>query len=297
MKGRLIVFAIAAAIAVVGVLVPSALNAVFDGLDLILGWMGPFWAVTFVSALVGVLFILAFPHVSSQRGIKAVKDRIKYNLLAIRLFQDDLPSVLKSTGGTLFWNFAYIGLNLLPLFVLAVPFMFVWFQLNALYAFAPLEPGDRPLVQVELRQGVDPTEVGIELPQAFRVERRVNLADRAAPRILLQLTDLGEGIGDLSLQHGGEEVTKVLASSERPRRLARLRTSEPVDRFLAAEDPILWFGEPVLPDDSFVRAVLVPYPPQPLGFLGGGEMSVMIWFVVVSLAVGFGLKGVFGVEI
>ena len=35
----------------------------------------------------------------------------------------------------------------------------------------------------------------------------------------------------------------------------------------------------------------------PLGFLGGGEISIMIWFVVVSMAVGFGLKGVFGVEI
>jgi hypothetical protein len=31
--------------------------------------------------------------------------------------------------------------------------------------------------------------------------------------------------------------------------------------------------------------------------MGGGEMSIMIWFVVISMAVGFGLKGMFGVEI
>ena len=30
---------------------------------------------------------------------------------------------------------------------------------------------------------------------------------------------------------------------------------------------------------------------------GGGEMSIMIWFVVVSMIVGFGLKGPLGVEI
>ena len=35
----------------------------------------------------------------------------------------------------------------------------------------------------------------------------------------------------------------------------------------------------------------------PLGFMGGGEISIMIWFVVVSMAVGFGLKGAFGVVI
>jgi hypothetical protein len=31
--------------------------------------------------------------------------------------------------------------------------------------------------------------------------------------------------------------------------------------------------------------------------MGGGEIDIMIWFVVVSMAVGFALKGAFGVEI
>ncbi|MCH2102323.1 MAG: hypothetical protein MK209_10430, partial [Planctomycetes bacterium] len=64
-----------------------------------------------------------------------------------------------------------------------------------------------------------------------------------------------------------------------------------------AKDPIVYFGDPVLPSTGPVRTITVPYAVQPLGFLAGGEISIMIWFVVVSLAVGFGLKGVFGVEI
>ena len=75
-----------------------------------------------------------------------MKDRIKFNLLGIRIFQDDLPTVMKSTGGTLGWNFAYLGMNLLPMVFLAAPFMAVWFQLNALYAFDSLKVGAETVV-------------------------------------------------------------------------------------------------------------------------------------------------------
>lgn len=297
MKGRLVVVSVCAALVAAGMLFPAALNAVFDGLDLALGWTGPFWMVTLVSAAVGVLFILAFPHVSWQAGIVMVKDRIKFNLLAIRIFQDDLLTVFKSTGLTLAWNFAYLGLNLIPMVVLAAPFMIVWFQLNALYAYDAMPVGKRQLVQVELSAGVDPAAVQVTAPDGVALMRRVNLADAKEPRILLDLRADAPGRHQLTLASGAETVTKDYDVGERGRRLAAMRTSEPLSRFAAAQDPIVWFGEPVLPGDSFLRAIRVEYPPLPLGFMSGGEISIMLWFVVVSLLVGFGLKGVFGVEI
>ena len=298
MKGRLVVIATCAALCAVALALPWALNALFDLFDLAFGWAGGFAVVTLISAGVGILFLLAFPHVSSQRGIKAVKDRIKHNLLAIRVFQDDLRTVAKATGSMFLWNFGYIALNLLPMVVLAAPFMIVWFQLNALYAYAPLKPGAEQVVVAELSAGTAPHEVAVEFPEAVGEVQRVDIADPRSPRVLLRLRPETAGDFDLTLVHGDETVTKTLAVGETEhRRLARLRTSEPFARFAAAEDPIVMFGEPVLPGDSFVRTVTVDYPPAPLGFLDGGEISVMIWFVVVSLAVGFGLKGAFGVEI
>lgn len=297
MRARLVVVAVCAALVAVGMLFPAALNAVFDGLDIALGWMGPFLMVTLVSAGVGVLFILAFPHVSWQGGIVMVKDRIKFNLLAIRLFQDDLWLVLKSTGLTLAWNFAYIALNLIPMVALAAPFMIVWFQLNALYAFDPLPAGKKQLVTVELAAGTDPSRVSFTAPEGVAQGLRVNLADPKEPMIQLELTAAAAGDHQLEFTYADQTVRKGFAVEERGRRLAAVRTSEPLARFFAAEDPIVWFGEPVLPGDSFLRSIRIAYPPNPLGFMDGGEISIMIWFVVVSLVVGFSLKGVFGVEI
>ncbi|MDP7062613.1 MAG: hypothetical protein QF489_06755 [Planctomycetota bacterium] len=297
MQKRLLVIGICAVLVAVAYLAPGVMNLLFDALDLAFGWAGPFVMVTLVSALVGMLFIMAFPHVSSQDGIKAVKDRIKFNLLAIRLFQDDLGTVFRSTGKTLSWNFGYLGLNMLPMVVLAVPFMIVWFQLNALYAYQPLEVGDEQMVVVELNEGVAPSAVDVVVPDGVEMSHRVNLADTAAPRILLRLRPTTEGAHELVLKNGGEEVLKTIEVGTDPKRLARLTTATPLAKFAAAKDPIVYFGDPVLPGDSFLQTITVDYPARPLGFMGGGEISIMLWFIVVSMAVGFGLKGFFGVEI
>lgn len=297
MRARLTVIGICAVLVGMAWFVPAILNGLFNGMDMVFGWAGPFAVVTIVSAITGALFIMAFPHVSSQQGIVAVKDKIKVNLLGIRLFQDNIKNVLKSIAGMFTWNFVYLGLNILPMIVLAAPFMVVWFQLNALYAYEPLKAGQEQMVVVELADGVSPASVQVDIPEGIALKQKVNLPVSENNRILLRLTPEAEGSMPLVLTHNGEVVTKTIEVGTDPQRLARLRTSEPLARFAAAQDPIVKFADPPLPSDSFLKAVTVDYGPKPLWFMDGGEISIMIWFVVVSMAVGFGLKGAFGVVI
>ncbi|MBC8404955.1 MAG: hypothetical protein H8E15_07000 [Planctomycetes bacterium] len=293
MIGTLIVIAICAGLAGVGYFAPAILNSVFNLLDMGLGWMGPFLMVTLVSALTGVLFILAFPHVSAQGWIVAVKDRIKYNLLGIRIFQDDMPTVGKGVVGSMGWNLGYISLNILPMIVLAAPFMVIWFQLNALYAYKPAEVGQELQVVAEFREGIQAYEVEVAVPAGLELIQRGNTRNK----VVLNVRATNDGTQDLVFKHQGQEVNKLVEVGTDTRRLARLRTSDPFGNFVAQKDPILFFGDDVLPASSFVKTITVPYANAPLGFMDGGEISIMLWFIVVSMVVGFGLKGVFGVEI
>ena len=293
MKGTAITVASCALLVAWGALSPETFNFGFDAIDWVFGWMGGFWVTFLVSASVGVCFLLAFPHVSAQAAIASVKDRIKHNLLSIRIFQDDLPTVAKGVAGSLGWNTVYLGLNLLPMVFLAGPFMYVWFQLDALYAFDPLQPGDKRMVVAELQEGVDSAAVEVSIPDFAVLGKRANLPGR----VVLEVTASGPGLGEIEFRSGGETVGKVLAVGERPRRLARIRTSDPWGEFFKARDPMIGFGEPVLHSASFVRSIWLEYPAAPLGPFGGGEIAIMLLFMVVSLLVGFGLKGVFGVEI
>ncbi len=293
MLGALVVLAVSAFFILVTLGSPGVLNVLFDGLDLALGWAGPLVAVTVVSAITGVLFIAAFPHISAQGWIVAVKDRIKHNLLGIRIFQDDLPTVARGVGGSLSWNCVYLGLNLLPMVVMAGPFMVVWFQLNALYAYDPVAQGEEMVVVADLAPGVPAAEIAIVLPPHAELLQRVNMVGKVA----LRLGAVKEGQGNLRFAFKGQEISKSFHVGSAPRRLARIRSADPWGGFFAARDPILYFGEPVLAADSFLVQVQVPYPTRPLGPFPGGEIPIMVLFVLVSLAVGFGLKGVFGVEI
>ena len=49
----------------------------------------PIWALIFISLVAGVLMLWLFGKVSNQETIRAVRDRIRGNLLGVRLFGDD----------------------------------------------------------------------------------------------------------------------------------------------------------------------------------------------------------------
>lgn len=307
MKGTLIVIGACLLLALVSVLAPVVINSGFDAIDLALGWSGALLVVVLISLATGVLFLLMFPHVSAQGAIKTVKDKIKYNLLGIRIYQDNISNVVKSTGGTLGWNFGYLGLNVLPMLILFIPFMVIWFQMNALYAFDPLKVDDEKLLAVDLKEGVDPTQVTLE-PAAADADGgpgwsvvkgpvRVAHTSDGHPKILWMIRANREGVFDLKIHNGSETVTKVLAVGARPRRLAKVRTAHPWANFFAMKDPLVYFGEPVLSKDSFVQTAVIDYPAAEIGGPFSGEMGTMLVFVIVSLVSAFALKGVFGVEI
>src|SRR5688572_15086974 len=120
----------------------NALNAlatkVFDVLLAPFELAGREVALLAISGIFGVLALLAFKHISWQKGIKATKDRIKGHLIEIRIYQDDLPIVSKAIGRVLARNLQYLALNLGPFLPLAVPFTFVVAQLVVRYGFDPV---------------------------------------------------------------------------------------------------------------------------------------------------------------
>src|SRR5690349_10549423 len=94
-------------------------------------------AIVAVSAVFGVLGLVAFKHLSAQKRISAAKEKIKAHLIEIRIYQDDLAIVGKAIGKVLLRNFQYLGLNLGPFVPLSIPFVLVLSQLVVRYGFRP----------------------------------------------------------------------------------------------------------------------------------------------------------------
>ena len=249
----------------------------------------PIWALILVSLLTGLLMLWLFGKVSRQEAIRRVKNKIRGNLLAIRLFQHDVRVVLQVQGRILRETLTYVRYSLTPMLVLIVPVMLIIIQLNHHFSIEPLRVGEAALVQAKLS---DPTiltkGVSLDAPVGVTVETpavRIETEGEVAWRIRVE----NPGRYPLQLRLGDETVEKQLVAGEGWGAVSALRTSSLLDL-------ILYPGEASIEQPTGVESVEVKYRPLPLSVLGW-NLHWLVLFFILSIVFAFALKGLFGVEI
>jgi hypothetical protein len=240
-------------------------------------------------ALLGVVAILIYKVVSNQKALVRVKGQISMRLLEIRLFSHDIVQVLKSTGVILGKNVIYLGNHMLPMAVMLIPFVIILAQLVANYAYDPSPQGSVELLHVRLdpAAGVSSRDVELSLPAGISLEAPpVQTADH---QVFWRLRADVSGDHVLAVQVGDAVFEKGWAVGGEARKvpLRRLRSFE----------AILYPGESALPAGGPVLSMELGVHPRALGPLPAGELGIVLWVLIWSLAVGFAVKGLFGVTI
>src|SRR5438128_8925117 len=103
--------------------------------------------VVLLSLIIGLLMVVVFRYTSDQKAIRLAKDQLKAHLLAVRLFQDQLPVVLSSYGRILRCTGRYLRLAFKPLLFVILPLTFLIVKLDRYLGWAPLPPGQEFLVK------------------------------------------------------------------------------------------------------------------------------------------------------
>lgn len=268
----------------------AGLNAVFDGLFAVLGWMPPILSLFVISGLVGLVMIMVFGKISNQAGIKKAKDRIQCNLFVIRLYKDELGLTFKAMSKLLIFLLPYLAHQIVPLVVMLGPILLVASQLNARYGYAAIEPGQSAIVSVKLTQESPPEALDIVLTTDEGVEVETKpVRIPSAREVDFRIRIDQEGEHTLRFDVNGETVEKKVNGRSGLHRVSHVRSST----FL---DLLLYCGEPALPKDSVIQSISVETPIAEVS-LFGLEIHWIIWFLVFSLIVAFLLKGMFGVVI
>jgi len=282
----------------------GAVTTLFDLALKPLELLGRELALILVSGVFGILALIVFKHISSQRGIKAAKDKIKGHMIAIRIYQDDLVVVVQSVGRVLARNAQYLGLNFGPFVPLAVPFVFVAAQMVTRYGFAPLPvvapadvanvlPGGGTLIRVELAKGHEAAAVGLQLslPEGVRaVSPLVRVPARGLAFQEVVATAAGVHELEFRLADGTRETKTLVAGDAR----AAMMQPERVRSFWLA---MLWPAEAKFASDSPFTLIRLEYPESELGWLPGGPTGILIVFVLASMAFGFAMLKPLGVQI
>jgi hypothetical protein len=257
-----------------------------------LKWLGPFWSLVGLSALGGILLVWIFGKVSNQNAIRQTRDRLSAELIALRLFKDDLRVFFGIQYQVLVWTFKYLRHSLVPMLILMVPTVILLIQLNLHYGFRPLRVGEQTLVKVKLRE---PTalargaNLSLQAPDNLKIETP-GVRVEEMKEVCWRIRGVSPGRFDLTVGDGKVSVTKQVAVGGRLEGVSSLRTGA---HWLTS---LLYPGEAPIARQSAIESIEIRYPELPISILGK-SVNWLILFLALSLVFGYALKGVLGVHI
>lgn len=242
-----------------------------------------------ISLVIGLVMVVVFRYTSDQRAIHVAKDHLKAHLLALRLFQDQIPVVLRAYGRIVLATGHYLRLAFMPLLFVIVPLTFLMVQIDRYLGSLPIAAGQSFLLKargsnpdalneatLQLPDGLATTAPPVHIPAENEVAWRV-VADKNGDYIV-------------KVQAAAQTFSKrVLVGSGIPRLSpVRLRGQFWKRMFLSAE--------PALQENNAVEAIEVQYPTRDIAF-AGYEWNWIWLFFILSLAAGFLFKSILGIEI
>ena len=148
------------------------ITLVFDLVLYPFGFINPFWGVLFLSILMAFVVLVVYQKISSPKTIKATKEKIKANILAIRIYKDFWKVILSSFFKSLYYTGKYFSLNLVPLLVI-IPILFpVFVQMDVRYGMRPFRVGEEVVIKVRVSQ--DPNGLEAQLLESGNIKTKMN---------------------------------------------------------------------------------------------------------------------------
>ena len=250
----------------------------------------PIWAITAISLVSGVGMVWIFGKLSDQTTIKKLRERIRGNLIGVRLFQSDIAIVLRLQRRIFGDTFSYMRHAMWPMVVLLLPVVLIMTQLNLRFSARPLDPGEPALVKVyfhdvtaldenvrlEVGDGLTLETRGVRIPSTREIAWRVRAESNGEHLIVVRV--------------GGQTLETRLIAGGPWRAIPQRRTGR------GMLDTLLYPGEPPIPSNHLVEAVQIVYPALDIKTFGW-SINWLVAFFVLSIAFGFAFKNVLGVEV
>ena len=276
------------------VAIVNAVNVVVTPVFDLICWpfraLAPIWALSAISLASGIFLVWLFGKTSDQDRIREIRDRIRGNLIGVRLFQHDIGVVLKLQRKIFGDTFRFMGLALVPLVIMIVPVVLIMTQLNLRFAVQPLETGEPVLIKALVRDvALLDHLIALNVPDGVTVETPP-VRIRSTREIVWRVRVDRPGTHALTVRVGDETLEKQIVGGEGWGPVVQRRTGR------GMLDTLLYPGEPPIAAGHGVESVDIIYPMLEFHLLGI-SVDWLIGFFVLSMAFGFAFKGVLGVEV
>ncbi len=266
--------------------VANALGRILTPIGLVPGWL----STTLIAIATGFAMLLAFKYTSNQRAIKRARRDIRANLLAAKLFRDNIGLGFRSQARVVIGAFRLLILAIVPILAMSVPMILLLAQLGLWYQAAPLPVGAETVVTAKLSGAVDSPLPIVEFESSEAIEVLSGPVQVISQReVCWHVRVRRAGYHRLRYRIGSEAFDKELAVGAGLMRVSPLR---PDRRWW---DVALNPYEPPFDRDSPVRSIEIEYPERD-SWTSGTDYWVYYWFIV-SLVAGFCFRGALNVNL
>jgi hypothetical protein len=233
--------------------------------------------------------VLIFRYTSDQKAIRVAKDQLKAHLLAVRLYQDQLPVVLHSYRKIITGTGKYLTLAFKPLLLIILPLTLTIVELDRYLGSTPLQAGKDFLLTARITDPNSLNDISLQLsPQITATAPAVHVP--ADNEVVWRLAAAKAGTYDLTIGTGDQSVSKRAIVATKLARLSPIRLRDQFWKrtFLSSE--------PALPEYGPVESITVNYPSRTIHFAWIDWNWIWLFFVL-SLISGFLFKTILGIEI
>jgi len=237
------------------------------------GWLSN----TIISAVTGVCLLVIFKYTSNQRAIGKIRDDIKANLLALKLFKDSISVTLHAEVCVFKGALLLLVQAIPPILVMILPVSLLLAQMSLWYQFRPLLPGEVAVMTVKLNDNVEGNWPTVNLEPTSEAEVTVGpVRILSRHQICWEIKALENGKHHIILDVNGRQIEKDLVIGAG---FMRVSPSRPASN---------WAGilvnpaeEPFAPD-SIVQSVTIDYPKR-LSKTSGADWWLIYFFAASML--------------
>ncbi len=277
-------------IAKILILINSVTNVigsiVFAPIGIMPGWLSN----TIISAVAGVLMLLVFKHTSNQTAIGKVRDGIKANMLAIKLYKDSFSVTITSLAKVFKGAVLLLFYSSKPMLIMIVPVVLLLAQMGLWYQFKPISPGRDALVFITLKDQMSPdfSEVSLEPFSGYEVVTGpVRIYSKK--QVFWKIRTVESGKHDLNFKVGQQQFHKELVSGDG---FERINPKTPAMKW---NDVLFYPADKPFSKDSAVQSIEIEYPRR--DSLTCGSDSWIFFFFIISIIAALLFKPFLNVKI
>jgi uncharacterized membrane protein (DUF106 family) len=236
------------------------------------GW----FSITVISGVMGVLLLVIFKYTSNQAAIAGIRDDVKANMLAIKLFKDNFRVIVRSQAKVFFSSFKLLYHSIVPMLVMVMPVSLVMAQMGLWYQARPVHLKDAPvIVKLKLNSNVmDWPQVTLNERQSVKIiAGPVRVVSRK--EIYWKIKPLRNGYHYLTFQVGNQKAEKQFAVGSG---FMRLSLKRPGPEFI---DTLLFPLEKPFAHDAAIHSIGIDYPERESRIYGKDWW--IVYFFITSI--------------